>query len=213
MIRASQKALIQRTNLGLLDIRQMEINYYLSLNLAFGTQAALIGGFTYNVFTQQPFNEDVTYITAQKYVNDFCWLSSGVCIAFSIHVIIVTVLLQALGPGLALHGPVGSIVRATEGMRVEQKQIYTSFNYMIVFFAISSILSFWVVMSFIAATASTVCFVIAARFWWFHTERMLLRFHWNRDVDAWKSTQTGGGRNYNDADGELISCFWLYFSV
>ncbi len=45
MNRANQAALYQATNQGLLSIRQSELNYYVNLNVAFGTQAALIGGF------------------------------------------------------------------------------------------------------------------------------------------------------------------------
>lgn len=56
MNKANQEALLHATNIGLIDIRQSEINYYTHLYSSFGTQAALIGGFTYSVFTQ---NEDV----------------------------------------------------------------------------------------------------------------------------------------------------------
>ncbi len=61
MNRANQQALFQQTNQGLLSIRQSEVNYYQSLNVAFGTQAALIGGFTYGVFTQHQINYENGY--------------------------------------------------------------------------------------------------------------------------------------------------------
>src|SRR5690349_20601523 len=112
MNQANQKALVQQINLGLLNIRQQEINYYLSLNLTFGTQAALIGGFMYSVFTQNPLNNEYDYGVI---INNCCWILSAATIACAVHVIINTMVLQVLGPGLALHGPVGSIVRATQG--------------------------------------------------------------------------------------------------
>eukprot|EP01034_Spumella_vulgaris_P037347 gene37347-46081_t len=82
MYKANQEALFQATNQGLVNIRQSEINYYLSVNSAIGTQAALIGGFTYTI-----------------------------TVAASVHVIMNTMLLQILGPGLALNGPIGSMAR------------------------------------------------------------------------------------------------------
>lgn len=104
MNRANQHALFQQTNIGLLGIRQAELNYYINLNIAFGTQAAMIGGFTYSVFTQNQFNEDYEYA---ELFQDIYWVTSSGTIAASVHVIITTMLLQVLGPGLALHGPIG----------------------------------------------------------------------------------------------------------
>jgi hypothetical protein len=182
MNRANQQALFQATNQGLLGIRQQEINYYLNLNLAFGTQAALIGGFTYGVFTQNQLNQENDY---GEVFFDICWIMSAATIASAVHVIVNTMLLQVVGPGLALHGPVGSIVRATEGMKVEQKQIVNAFILMMMMFALSTIMSFWVVMNFESALGSTAVFIIAARQWYFYTERIYLRFYWDADKSAW----------------------------
>jgi len=110
MNRANQSALFQQTNIGLLEIRQLELTYYINLNIAFGTQAALIGGFTYGVFTQNQFNEEEDYSETFQSVY---WVTSAGTIAASVHVIITTMLLQVLGPGLALHGPVGETTNKT----------------------------------------------------------------------------------------------------
>eukprot|EP01033_Poteriospumella_lacustris_P001306 gene1306-956_t len=100
MNKANQNALYQQTNQGLLGIRQAEISYYINLCVAFGTQAALVGGFTYGIFTQNQFNEETGY---SKYFQDVYWVSSSGTIAASVHVILTSMLLQVLGPGLALH--------------------------------------------------------------------------------------------------------------
>lgn len=212
MNRANQQALFQATNQGLLGIRQAEINYYLNLNLAFGTQAALIGGFTYGVFTQNQINEDNIY--GHPFMDAY-WVMSAATIAAAVHVIINTMLLQVLGPGLALHGPVGSIVRATEGMKIEQKQIVTAFILMMMMFAVSTMLSFWVVMNFESAMGSTAIFVVAARYWYYYTERIYLRFYWDSDKSAWDEERTaendeagafsGDGRNGGVDDGNVSS--------
>lgn len=104
MNRANQYALFQQTNIGLLGIRQLELNYYINMNIALGTQAALIGGFTYGVFTQNQYDESTDY---GWLFQDIYWVVSSGTIAASVHVIVTTMLLQVLGPGLALHGPIG----------------------------------------------------------------------------------------------------------
>jgi hypothetical protein len=175
MNRADQQVLYQQTNLGLLSIRQAELNYYVSLNTAFGTQAALIGGFTYGVFTQNQVNDDTSY---SDYFQDIYWVTSAGTIAAAVHVIISTMAIQVLGPGLALHGPIGSMARATEGMRLEQKPVIASFIIMMILFTLSTILSFWAVMSFYSAIAGTIVYLIAARYWYYYSERIYLRFHW-----------------------------------
>eukprot|EP01031_Cornospumella_fuschlensis_P024991 gene24991-30190_t len=176
MNRANQIALFQATNQGLLNIRQAELNYYINLNIAFGTQAALIGGFTYGVFTQNQKNEDYDY----SYIfQDIYWITSAGTIAASVHVIITTMLLQVLGPGLALHGPVGSVANAADGLRREQKTVITAFIVMMILFSLSTVLSFWAVMSQESAIGGTVVFIIAGRYWYFYSERIYLRFYWD----------------------------------
>jgi hypothetical protein len=176
MNRANQNVLFQQTNQGLLSIRQAELNYYVSLNIAFGTQAALIGGFTYGVFTQNQVNDDNSY---SDIFQDVYWVTSAGTIACAVFVIITTMSVQVLGPGLALHGPVGSMARAAEGMRIEQQPVIYGFVLMMILFSLSTILSFWAVMSFYAAIGATAVYVIAARYWYYYSERIYLRFYWN----------------------------------
>jgi hypothetical protein len=197
MNRANQHALFQQTNQGLLNIRQSEINYYISLNVAFGTQAALIGGFTYGIFTQNQPNESTVY---SKWFQDVYWVTSSGTIAASVHVILTTMLLQVLGPGLALHGPIGSMARAAEGMRFEQKFITTAFIVMMLMFSISTVLSFWVVMTLEAATVATFLWMIACRYYYFYSERIVLRFYWKEEIDHWKRTDSDNPVQDEDGD-------------
>lgn len=188
MNRAEQNALYQQTNIGILGIRRSEIQYYVNLNVAFGTQAALVGGFSYSVFSQTPLNYDLLYV---EYFADVYWIMSTITIALSVHVIISTMMLQVLGPGLALYGPVGSMVNAAEGLKIEQKQIIYAFTWMMVLFAVSTIISFWVVMSYYSAAGSSVAFLVAARYWYYYSERIYLRFYWDAEKEKWNE-DTGG---------------------
>jgi len=127
---------------------------------------------------------------------------SAVTIAFAVHVILCTMLLQVLGPGLALNGPVGSMVRATEGMRIEQRHIIVAFIGMMVFFVLSTILSFWAVMGWRGATCSTIAFLIAARFWIFHCNRIYLRFYWEDNLNWYRDTVDAEGNAYRRRDSD-----------
>jgi hypothetical protein len=200
MNRANQHLLFQATNQGLLGIRQSEINYYQSLNVAFGTQAALIGGFVYSVFTQNQINNDNFY-NSKDVIFDVYWVLSAIAIALAVHVILCTMLMQVLGPGLALNGPVGSMAKATEGMRREQQQIIISFIGMMIFFALSTVLSFWVVMTFEAAVGCTACFAIASRYWYIYCERIYLSFYWDAEATGWNSREGSIDENEHDPSG------------
>lgn len=186
MNQANQKQLIQTTNQGLLGIRQSEVSYYQSLTVAFGTQATLIGGFTYGVFTENRLNEENNYPSAHV-LADCYWVAAAITIACSVHVIMCTMLLQVLGPGLALHGPVGSMARATAGMRVELKTIIRSFSVMIILFAVSTLLSCWMVMSEEGAIGCSAAFGIAGYIWYRHCERIYLRFYYDEDEFGFRS--------------------------
>jgi hypothetical protein len=173
MNRADQHVLLQETNLGVLDIRQSELDYRIDLNTAFGTQAALIGGFSYGVYSQNPLNENTTYSGTFL---DLYWAVSAVTIACAIHIILTTMTLQVLGPGLALNGPVGSMAKANDGLRIEQQPVVISFLIMMIFFAISTVLGFWSTFNFYPALISTVIFVVACRYWYVYTERIYCDF-------------------------------------
>ncbi len=197
MNRASQAQIVHETNIGLLSIRQLELNYYTNLNIAVGYQAAMIGGFTYNIFTQNQPNDKIAY--AQIFQNIY-WIVSAGAIAASVHVIITTMIIQVLGPGLALHGPVGSMARATKGMRIEQTGVIVSFIVMVILFALSTVISFWAVMGFYSSIGATAMFIIAARCWFYYGERIYLRFYWENDeiYEDFEHDQTHMHHNHED---------------
>lgn len=176
MFRAEQQRLFQETNVELVHLRHLEITYYFNVNSAVGTQAALIGGFIYGLFTQT-IPRDYVYV---DYFLSAYYITSTISLFASIHIVMNTMLIQIFGPGLALHGPAGSMVLAAETMREEMGQVITSFILMITFFAIATVLCFWVVMDVYSAIAGTACFFIAARQWIFYGKRIYWRLYFDR---------------------------------
>ncbi len=116
MYKAKQEQLIQQTNQGLINIRQTEINYHINVNATLGGQAALIGGFTYGKFlTDFESTRPWAHHTQTAY-----YVCASITVASAILVIILTMLTHVMAPGLALNGPVGSMAKATEGLKAEQ---------------------------------------------------------------------------------------------
>jgi len=179
---ANQKQLFQTINQGVLGIRHSEIDYYSNLCRVFGSQAALIGGFTYGNLAQNTIN------TSSRFSETYCaiyYTLASATIGLSIHLILVTMLVQVYGPGLAINGPLGSMTRAAQGMKIESKEIIFAWLLLMLSFVLSTVFLFYAVMKFWEALTANLIFVIAARFWYYYNERIYLRFYWNDDGDAW----------------------------
>ena len=68
---------------------------------SFGTQGALIAGFTLSALTQvDAINADVSDIWKWIF-----WLSCAFVMATSLHCMLTTTFINIFGPGLALRGP------------------------------------------------------------------------------------------------------------
>lgn len=181
---ANQKQLSQTINQGVLGIRQSEIDYYSNLCRVFGSQAALIGGFTYGNLAQNTFNTSGRY--SETYRAVYYTLASAT-IGLSIHLILVTMLVQVYGPGLSINGPLGSMTRAAQGMKIESNEIIFVWLLLMLSFVLATVFLFYAVMKFWEALTATLIFVIAARFWYYYNERIYLRFYWDDDDNggAW----------------------------
>lgn len=184
MNRAHQFALSQQVNQAVLGIRQLEISYYANLYGAFGTQALMLGGFVYGTFTQNQTDEDNPNLYIFLF---FYYVFAALTIALAVHTMLCTMVLQVYGPGLALHGPIGSMVRACEGLQIEQGQVIIAFVLMLCSFAFSTVWVFWAVMTTWEATTCTVVFLFAARIWYYYSERIYLRFFWNKNESNWNN--------------------------
>ena len=182
MNRANQQQLFQVANQEVINIRQYEIDYYINLFTVFGTNAAIIGGFTFGILTQNIINYTSKAINLYKY---WYYVLAACTIASSVHVILCTMLVQVYGPGLALNGPLGSMARAAEGMKQEQKQIIVGVIIMVASFTSATIWLFFCVMNFWEAVAATGVFAIAIRYWYYYCERIYLRFYWKTQEDQW----------------------------
>jgi len=193
MLKASQQALLQQTNVGLLNLRNIELNYYTMFYGSFNTQAALICGFVYSSVTQMSYGGSVPYscpITLEYgpevgNILYMCfWLTSTITVLASLHTIFCSTLILAFGPGKALFGPIGSMKPATDGMRDEMQGIIISYVVMVGSFAWSLIFSFWVVYELNAAIACSCMVVMSSYYWYVCSERIYNRFYYDGMWDS-----------------------------
>ena len=184
MLKADSRALEQSVNQNVLNIRSLELNYYTSFYITIGAQSALIGGFAYNAMTQisfnnyifgDPYSDDPNIQYSQdtgtglkplstnpkvivfwvQFFQSFFYVSTALCLASAIYCIYVTLIMQVFGSGLALLGPIGSMARATKGLKSEMTLTFKIYNVMLLTFGISSFFSFWLVMDIVAAVISS----------------------------------------------------------
>ena len=139
MISAEYYALDQSAVQSLIAIRARELDHILDRFNNMGTQAALMAGFAITTITAI----DVTGHETKDAVQHFFFASSSVCVAASMHSIIMTTYLANWGPGLALRGPRGSVSRAYVAMMSERNNVEFSFSIAVVFFIMQTILAIW----------------------------------------------------------------------
>ena len=131
MLKADQTAVLNRANVDMVTLRSAEISYFSQFFSNFGTQAALIAGFSITTTTQIQ-GLDAFKRTHPAWIYLF-WISCSLTFVSSMHVLICTVFISVYGQGLALRGPTGSMIKAVEGMVIEQNSIVTHFNLTIIF--------------------------------------------------------------------------------
>lgn len=116
---------------------------------------------------------------------DLYWVQSACCFGFAIYVILMTNLCTVYGPGLALRGPLGSMVKAVNGMFQEQHTILFTFIMTVVSFALAIVAYFWMTMTTWGALASTLVILVWSTFWYKSCIRILNRFQWKEINVSW----------------------------
>ena len=96
MQRAQQKAILQATNQGLVEIRGVEIQYYTDICGTFGISSAIIGGFAYSALTQIDLPLSLPPPVSSydqigfELAGDIFWISSTICMCASMLPLIIS---------------------------------------------------------------------------------------------------------------------------
>jgi len=124
------------------------------------------------------------------------FVTSAISVVATIHVLLCSVFINVFGQGIALRGPLGSMVKAVDGMVFEQQQILTSFIVGIVFFVLQEVGMFFIVMDQPFAILCSLIVLAGMGITYHYTLRIYNRFNWDATIDHWKS---GEGDNADPA--------------
>lgn len=183
MYQANQKAVIQSANQNLVSIRQSEIQYYAEFFTNFGTQCSLIAGILVGSISQTPQLEaKCHYFWVVIYSSSFT-----ICLCLTLHVLIATVILVLYGQGLAIRGPIGSMVKVVEGMVQEQHKIVGYFIASMVTFLGSMVGMYFIMMDEEVAYFTLIMTILSSLYTYQCALRIYNRFRWDEKKSGWKS--------------------------
>jgi len=141
-------------------LKEKEFNLHHNNFMTVGTQAAVLAGLDVTMFIefQPPANEEWPFVfipRVLKFVYYVCITS-----AFCANMLVVsqTTILSVLGASLALRGPDGSMMTATDGLYLERAMVFKSFG-MGLILTIASVVS--VVWLHLHWEASLTCCILA----------------------------------------------------
>lgn len=148
------------------------------------TLCSLYSGFIITSWT----NTDLTQFernVGSRLAGGTFYVASVISISCAIYCLQQCILCTVYAFGLALRGPLGSMVHAVNGIVEEQPLIISAFFLMNIFFAISTIAFFWGTETKILAIITTLLMSVGMCFWYYYCSRIINRFRWAEDIVAW----------------------------
>jgi hypothetical protein len=161
-------------------LKEKEFNLHHSNLMTVGTQAAVLAGLDITMFIEfQPAPDSdwpVPYQLVAR-VLKLCYYTVIVS-AFSANLLVVahTTALSVLGAGLALRGPDGSMMTATDGLYEERRSVFNVFGIGLALTVGSVLISVWLILR---CEAAFVCWLITlwtCRKMWENYKRVRERF-------------------------------------
>ena len=143
-------------------LKEKEFNLHHSNFMTVGTQAAVLAGLDITMFIEFTPPDDAAWHTDTQWIaRPLKMLYYAIIVgAFCANMIVVsqTTALSVLGAGLALRGPDGSMMTATEGLYEERSSVFKTFAMGLALTVGSVLLSVWLLLHWEAAA---VCFLVA----------------------------------------------------
>lgn len=187
MYQANQRAVMQTANMALINIRTAEVQYFSTFFSDFATQASIVAGAIVGAVSQTP-----GYQNSAAYIFKFSYFTfSAAALIVSLQCLLTTLIASAYGQGMALRGPLGSMVQAIDAMVYEQQQIVVSFIWAIVFFEVQTAAMYMLVMTTECGVVSFAICMIGGFITWHYALRIYNRFHYDIGKDAWEGDSAG----------------------
>ena len=137
MLEADWEACERGYYAGELRIQEKELRLYTKCNAIIAKHAAFFALISYSFLSMTPKWLDAALTSETK--RFFFYNFVVIAIGFNMLTMVVTSWCMIFGPGLAIRGPPGSMKRAVEGMRDEEKMTHIFFALGQVFLTLSAI--------------------------------------------------------------------------
>mmetsp|Transcript_37794 Transcript_37794/g.43172 ORF Transcript_37794/g.43172 Transcript_37794/m.43172 type:complete len:265 (+) Transcript_37794:176-970(+) len=143
-------------------LKEKEFNLHHSNLMTVGTQAAVLAGLDITMFVEfspasnVDWGEDVAMVPRALKFTYYIMIVSAFCA--NMIVVSHTTALSVLGAGLALRGPDGSMVTATDGLYEERRSVFTTFGIGLACTVGSVVVCVWLILHWEAAL---ICMAIA----------------------------------------------------
>eukprot|EP01033_Poteriospumella_lacustris_P001575 gene1575-1144_t len=191
MFQAQHKQLMHETNVAVVNIRSIELGYFMNFFTNFGVNAAVGFGLIAGSVSQVPGYDNPTGCWYGFIV--LYWVTSALTVVSSIFALITEIYVVVYGQGLALRGPSGSMVKAIDGMIDEQKTIFWAFNATLLFLGLQQIGMYFIMMDSTSAWITGALTLVAMFSWYRYGLRLYNRFNWDKLAIAWKEEEEKNG--------------------
>mmetsp|Transcript_12432 Transcript_12432/g.34258 ORF Transcript_12432/g.34258 Transcript_12432/m.34258 type:complete len:320 (-) Transcript_12432:216-1175(-) len=163
-------------------LKEKEFNLHHSNLMTVGTQAAVLAGLDITMFIEfSPPHErewdELKFVARAIKLVYYIMIVSGFCA--NMLVVSHTTVLSVLGAGLALRGPDGSMLTATDGLYEERASVFQIFGYGLGFTVGSVVLGVWLLLNWESALACMLITLVTCRQIWVNYLRVQRRFSYN----------------------------------
>lgn len=185
-------------------LKEKEFNLHHSNLMTVGTQAAVLAGLDITMFIEFHPAPDSEWMTSTSHKLMFllprilkCFYYIIIVSAFCANILVVaqTTVLSVMGASLALRGPDGSMMTATNGIYEERVIVFKTFGYGLLATLVSVLLCVWLICSWEASFVCNVCSMGTIYIMMKHFKRIRRKFNYNEEdtVDFTDLFQAGSG--------------------
>lgn len=161
-------------------LKEKEFNLHHSNLMTVGTQAAVLAGLDITMFIEFSAPDDDRW--PSEYVNVAralrCAYFGVIVGAFCCNMLVVshTTVLSVMGAGLALRGPDGSMMTASDGLYEERQSVFKVFGYGLAMTVGSVLLSVWLLLRWEAALICWLVTLLTCRKMYTNYKRVMRKF-------------------------------------
>lgn len=161
MLYADKQALETDLKVSLLAIRERELNLYTSCFRNIGTMSGVFAGFAYEgcCLASYFFPPDSSTTMRSTYL-----FVTTIAMDLNVAALFAATVCAALGPGLALRGPDGSMERAVEGLALEYRITFVTFCLGVFSFYVSASLYVIIMMNWLMMVLLLVLMLFSLHF-------------------------------------------------